>query len=312
MFRQTSHAAVLVLLFATAANAVTISGFVRNSDGEGLPNTIIRVFAEVDGEITEIATTTSLQSPEGYYEVTVVPEGVITAVGYDNAAWQPRVVKNISGVDGDDHVIHKVLLSKQGPMKFLPILEQIHEYAELFHLQLAVDSDSESMSDIQSKMRSRFVDRIVAMPDPRRGQDQPQKQRGIIAEMKPEQQKILARELEELFQLYGLPPVATCETANGIRHISPRAGSRYEHLSRSRATREHTTLLKGTGPYRSDVCRRLRFIRTAMLFGLLANGPLMGNPDTLTGVTPRSSLTSLRANGAIAVADRSPAGGLVA
>ncbi len=204
-FKRTLHALVLVLLSATAANAVNISGYVRNRDGEGLLNTTIRVFAPVNGEVKEIAKTKSRESPRGYYEVDVFPEGlIILAVGYDNDAWQARVVKNISGVSDDDHVINMILLNKQGPLKFLPILEQIHEYKELFHLELAVAGDRTPLSRVQARMRSRFKERILAMPDPRRSDSQPPKQREVIVALRPAQRRILAREMKELFNLYGI------------------------------------------------------------------------------------------------------------
>jgi len=195
----------MVMIFAlipVPARAIELSGIVRNADGDGLANTTVRVYAPVNGETRKVAEQEA--DSTGTYQIRINDGAVISAIEYDHPAWQPQVVQGLSGRAGDDHVINKILHNKQGPKQFVRILEQVHEYVELFHLQRELLGFNVPMERVQAALRDRFQDRILAMPDPRRVRFQPQKQKDIVAEMRLEHREILSRELGELFELYGI------------------------------------------------------------------------------------------------------------
>jgi hypothetical protein len=201
---------LLSVILAPTIHAVTIEGIVRDRDGNGLAATTIEVYAVVGGQLEVVGKTTSREEdarrgkPRGYYRIEVASEAVITAVSYDNDAWQPRVVKDLSGRAGDNHVINKVLLQRQGPIAFLPILQQVHEYEELYYLERELAGSKMSVDQIGRAARIKYEDRMRSMPDPRRSSLQPAKQQQIVAEMTEEQRQVLARKMDELFSLYGI------------------------------------------------------------------------------------------------------------
>jgi hypothetical protein len=96
------------------------------------------------------------------------------------------------------------LLQKQGPLRFLPILEQVHEYEELYYLERERAGSGVSGNVVQQAVRVKYEDRIRSMPDPRRVNLQPAKQQKIVDEMTDEQRRVLARKMDELFSLYGI------------------------------------------------------------------------------------------------------------
>jgi hypothetical protein len=96
------------------------------------------------------------------------------------------------------------LLQKQGPIGFLPILEQVHEYEELYYLERERVGSGVSGDEIQRAVRVKYEDRIRSMPDPRRVNLQPAKQQKIVDEMTDEQRRVLVRKMDELFSLYGI------------------------------------------------------------------------------------------------------------
>jgi len=201
---------LLLVTLASPIHAVTIEGIVRDRDGNGLAATTIEVYAIVGGQLEIVGKTTSREEdtrtgkPRGYYRIEVTPEPVITAVSYDNDAWQPRVVKDLSGRAGDNHVINKVLLQRQGPVAFLPILQQVHEYEELYYLERELTGSKMPVDQIRRAARVKYEDRIRSMPDPRRSNLQPAKQQEIVAKMTEEQRQVLAGKMDELFSLYGI------------------------------------------------------------------------------------------------------------
>jgi len=201
---------LLFVVLASPVHGVTIEGIVRDRDGNGLAGTIIEVYAIVGGQLEVIGKTTSQGGdtrtgrPRGYYHVSVTSEQLITAVSYDNDAWQPRVVKDLSGRAGDNHVINKVLLQKQGPIGFLPILQQVHEFEELYYLARERVGPAVSAHEVQRAVRVKYEERIRSMPDPRRANLQPAKQQKIVEQMTDEQRRVLARKMDELFSLYGI------------------------------------------------------------------------------------------------------------
>jgi hypothetical protein len=201
---------LMLVALASPVYAVTIEGIVRDRDGNGLAGTIIEVYAIVGGQLEVVGKTTSREEdtrtgkPRGYYHISVTSEQLISAVSYDNDAWQPRVVKDLSGRAGDNHVINKVLLQKQGPVGFLPILEQVHEYEELYYLERERVGSGTSGDAVQRAVRVKYEERIWSMPDPRRANLQPAKQQKIVEQMTDEQRRVLARKMDELFSLYGI------------------------------------------------------------------------------------------------------------
>jgi hypothetical protein len=191
--------------------AIFILPVLLDRAGNGLPSTIVEVYAVVDGQLGIIGKTVSgeadrrTRKPQGYYRVSVPSGKLIAAVSYNNDAWQPRLVKDVSGQTGDDHVINKVLLDRQGPVSFLPILEQVHQYQELYYLERELAGTFASAEDVRRSMRAKYQDRILSMPDPRRTNQQSPKQKEIVSRMTDEQRQVLSQKMDELFHLCGIP-----------------------------------------------------------------------------------------------------------
>jgi hypothetical protein len=140
---------------------------------------------------------------------------VISDISYDHPAWQPRLVRDVSARAGDDQVIHKVLLDRQGPRRFLPILEQVHEYEDLYYMERELAGPGVAEVNVRQAARRKYLPRILAMPDPLRYGADPRPtaprdpdrdpQRTIVSAMNSNQQGVLTRKIGELFELYGIP-----------------------------------------------------------------------------------------------------------
>ena len=214
MARVISSLALMAsLAAATAAEKVTITGTVRNEDGEGLVGAEIEVYAMVRGQLHQVAAAKSGQG--GAYEVKVAGVDVISHISYEHPGWQPCLVCDVSARAGDDQVIHKVLPDRQGPERFLPILEQVHEYEVLYYFERELAGPGADDVTVRQATRRKYLKRILGMPDPLRYGPDPRPtppadsrrdpQRDVISGMKPDEKAVLARKIGELFELYGIP-----------------------------------------------------------------------------------------------------------
>jgi hypothetical protein len=153
--------------------------------------------------------------PGGAYKVKVAGVDVISDISFDHSGWQPRLVHDVSARTGDDQVIHKVLLDRQGPRQFLPILEQVHVYEGLYYLERELAGPGADKAAVSRAARGKYLERILAMPDPLRYGPDPRPappadpkrdpQRGIVKNLEPDQRALLDRKIGELFELYGIP-----------------------------------------------------------------------------------------------------------
>lgn len=211
--------ALCALFCQTQALAVTIEGYVRNREGAFQERTEVTAFAFVRGSLVLVGSDFTHDNPDtaetdpGFYRLDIRTPGVavVASVRYDNHAWQPRLIRDLTGELAGGapikHVINKVLLDKRGPLTFLQILEQIHEYEQLFYLQMMLDKGLKSTEQTKLELRNRFKDRICSMPDPRRVLFQPAEQQAIIKNLKQADSSklpILSKKLHDLFELYGI------------------------------------------------------------------------------------------------------------
>jgi hypothetical protein len=208
----------------------------------------IEVYAVVGGRLKQVVAAKSVRG--GAYNITVSDIDVISDISYDHAGWQPRVVRDVSARSGDDEVIHKVLLDRQGPKRFLPILEQVHEYEGLYYLGRELAGPDASEVSVRQAARKKYLSRILAMPDPLRHGPDPRTtppadpdrdpQRAIVSKLRPDEQALLADKIADLFELYGIPRY-------GDLHLTRWKTTMV--LSDGRPSQAFVTIVNGRGNY---------------------------------------------------------------
>jgi len=216
---MTRHA--IAVLFALAsfwslsASAIEIKGVVRDVDGNGLSGATIRVyFRDAAGvlrrrQVTSKVANPATVKPVGYYEVDIPSDNskTIQAIEYDHPNWHSGVVNSISRRNTHDGEINIALLLRDGPKTFPLILRQIRDYEALYYIEqqyLESLAEADANAALVEAPANRYYDRIGRLPNPRLNYTDEHLQQEIMKELADEQTSLIRRELDELYDLYGM------------------------------------------------------------------------------------------------------------
>jgi len=205
----------LALFWSPSASAIEIKGVVRDVDGNGLSGATIRVyFRDAAGvlrrkQVTSKVANPTTMKPVGYYEVSIPSDNskTIQAIEYDHPNWHSGVVNSISRRNTHDGEINVALLLRDGPKSFPLILRQIRDYEALYYIeQQYLDSlaEADANAALVQAPATRYYDRIGRLPNPRLIYTDEHLQQEIISELADEQASLIRRELDELYDLYGM------------------------------------------------------------------------------------------------------------
>ena len=186
---------------STQPTTIRISGVVLSEDNKVLPNTTVTAEAAngtaLDSDVTGADGTYSLNVPSG---------NSIRRVIYNNPAWHVRLVEELSGRPGDNNVINKLLLDRNGPESFELIVDQIMIYDRLRifdEYSKAEAVDDAYLRQKERQLQAKYGDRVLRIPHPLRRRLQGPNQNAVIDGLTPAQRNVVNRLMGDLLFRYG-------------------------------------------------------------------------------------------------------------